>query len=132
MPITPAQFLEMLQRVDRNAGRAPVSEDAVESELGLHDEVEAYCRENRFAYIHSRTDKRTTIGVGAPDFLVLAKGKVVLLELKSRTGKLRPEQMGWALQAEMNGFKVAVCRNMAEVLEAFSNNQSSDNQQKEK
>jgi len=75
---------------------------AVKSEKAMHVQFENWCRVNDLFVIHSRTDRKTTIRVGLPDFFVI-KGtqqdgspfrtaKVCAVEFKFGTGKLRPEQ----------------------------------------
>ncbi len=117
--ITPEHFQAMVTRLERNKLRAaPVPADAVEYEIeGLHEPIIKWCRDNRAAYIRARSDVASTISRGAPDFTILYKGKVLLVECKSRTGKLKPEQLGWKMLSEMNQFQVHVVRSMSEFLE---------------
>lgn len=62
-------------------------------ELELHKQVESWCRRNGVIYVHSRTDKKSTIAPGHPDFTLLRNGKGCLLELKSEHGSLTKEQI---------------------------------------
>jgi hypothetical protein len=65
-------------------------------------------------FIHARTDQRSTIALGAPDFVIFYRGNALLVECKTKIGKVRPEQLGWHLAAEFQGFKVHVIRSMSQ------------------
>lgn len=123
MPISPEQYQEMVSRLDRckvRAGNCPPSmpEDAVALEIEqLHYPILQWCKDQGAAYIRARSDMMSTIQRGAPDFTIFHNGRVFLIECKSKTGKLKPEQIGWAMLAERNLFKVHVVRSMSEFLE---------------
>jgi hypothetical protein len=104
----------------RNAPKQPVASEGVERERDLHDDVEAECRQRRWLYVHSRTDRPTTQVKGVPDFLIFRpENRTIFLELKTRTGKLTPEQTAWKFCAEFLGYKYAVIRSMAEFYKAI-------------
>lgn len=115
MPITPQQLEAMQARLAPKV-RLPVPEDAVDNEGGLHNEIIEWIRSQhpQPAYIHARMDRKSTINKGAVDFCIFWKGRVLLIECKTRTNKRTPAQLGWALLAEMNGFHVYECRSMTE------------------
>jgi hypothetical protein len=121
--ITTDQYREMLSRLDHNKVRAgsispSMPEDAAEREIEeLHYPILQWCKDNGAAYIRARSDMASTIQRGAPDFTVFHNGRIFLIECKSKTGKLRPEQIGWAMMAEKNLFKVHVVRSMTEFME---------------
>lgn len=119
MGIPTEQYKAMLLRLEGNKRRnGPVPEDAVTMEIeGLHEPILAWCRQNQAAYIRARNDMASTIQKGAPDFTIFHQGRVFLIECKSRTGKLKPDQIGWSMLAEHNQFKVHVVRSMSEFLE---------------
>lgn len=118
MPISPAQFIEMETRLAKGKPRQPVPADATNDELALHDEIIAYCKAQRWPYIRARADIASGIAVGSQDFTVFASGgRVFNVECKSRLGKLKPEQAGWALAMKMNGHVVFVVRSMREFRE---------------
>lgn len=120
MGIPEEQYKAMLLRLEGNKRRnaSPSPDDAVDLEIeGLHEPILAWCRQHQAAYIRARSDMASTIQKGAPDFTIFHKGRVFLVECKSKTGKLRPEQIGWAMLAEVNQFKVHVVRSMSEFLE---------------
>lgn len=123
MPITPSQFQEMVLRVERNRGQeeklpTEVSGSDDEREADLHRRIIWWC-DSQFPfvpYIHARTDKRSTIAVGAPDFAVFYKLQCLLIECKSVKGKMSVEQMAWTRRANEQGFAIHVVRSFREFL----------------
>ncbi len=88
---------------------------AVEREGGLHNDIISACRMNRWAFAHNRMDRKSTAGNGVADFIIFAsRGRTLIIECKTKTGKLSPEQLGFKLQCELNGHTVHVVRSMAE------------------
>lgn len=88
---------------------------AVERESDLHDQIISFCKTQhpRWMFIHARMDQRSTIPVGAADFVIfMPGGKILILECKRKGGKCSPEQMGWALQLELLGHTAHVVRSM--------------------
>lgn len=60
----------------------------VPKERDLHDDIEAFCRSEGWYYIHSRMDQKTTVAVGAPDFVIfLPYGRLICLECKRKGNK---------------------------------------------
>ena len=114
MPITPLQLQEMQARLSRNKVREaqpePEGVPPGEEIEKLHDPTIKWCREHRAAYIHARTDRKSTIGVGVCDFVIAYKGEVFFIEYKTAGKKLRPEQMAFKLLLEMNGRELHVLR----------------------
>lgn len=119
MPITHLQFQEMQARLQPKT-RQPIPEDAVGEEGGLHGEIMQWLKANNVPYIHARNDKKSRINPGAPDFSFPLKGRMFFIECKTRTSKRRPDQLAWALLAEMQGFAVKECRSFTEFLEIVS------------
>lgn len=115
---TQEQYREILSRSERNKLRnAPTPEDsrlseqAVDEEGKLHQEIMAYCDSQwpRWKYIHARMDKPSCIQKGANDITAfLPGGNVLCIECKKRGGKLDPDQLAWKLEMEMVGHKVHV------------------------
>lgn len=85
----------------------------------LHDKIISWCRSQHpiVPYIHARMDKCSTIGEGAPDFVVCYRYKVILVECKSRDGKLSEAQRIWSHLAAMQGCVVHVVRSFEQFLE---------------
>jgi hypothetical protein len=87
-------------------------------EMELHEEIILYCRNRGWGFIRANPTKKSHITLGAPDFVILANlGRVHFIECKSATGKLRTEQLGFKIQAEMNGHIVHVVRTFDEFME---------------
>jgi hypothetical protein len=59
-------------------------------------------------YFHDNDSRRNR--AGWPDLAIAGRGGLILRELKSATGRLRPEQMDWISILELGGADVAVWR----------------------
>ena len=84
---------------------------------GLHEQIMDYCNAQwpRWRYIHSRTDQKSTVAVGAPDFvLFLPGGRTVLIECKAKGGKFSNEQLAWAKELSVLGHGVHVVFSLEE------------------
>ena len=119
--ITEFQYQQMLARMNRGRREAPptaiLPEDSVSKEVAdLHMPIIDWCRKQNPAvpYIHARTDQQSTISIGAPDFVLFYRGRVILIECKTRTGKLKPAQLAWKLLANMQLHEFHVIRSMSE------------------
>lgn len=79
----------------------------------LHDEIEKYCRDRRWAYVHARRDRATTCNRGVADFVIFPPSPhVIILELKRKDGKQRPEQLAWQCVVENQGHVYHIARSM--------------------
>lgn len=111
----------MLLRTEQNAVRnIVVVPDAVEREIPLHGRIMQWLKLNNVPYIHARTDRKSGINPGAPDFAFPYRGKTFWLEIKSATGKRSRDQLAWALLAEQRGATVHVIRSWEEFLSTVS------------
>ena len=126
MPTTPEQFDEMRQRTEAAIARGKQSGAAgpgvalvhavtllegVSQERKLHDQIMWHCDNQwpRWKYIHARMDKRSTIAVGAPDFVIfLPVSRTLCVECKKKGAKPTTEQLGWHKEMQMLGHKVHV------------------------
>lgn len=61
-------------------------------ELKIHAHFEDWCRLNGIPYVHSRTDRKSTIAPGHPDFTLLHSCRGCCIEFKAKNGKLSQEQ----------------------------------------
>ena len=114
--ITEADYIAMQARLRKSAATFTPADTGPES--ALHDAILAHCRARRWLCVHSRMDRPTSQGLGVPDFIILAdKGRMFLVEAKSKTGKLTPEQMGFGVLCELLGHKVHLVRSLKEFLE---------------
>jgi len=59
------------------------------------------------------------LGVGSPDLVGAVDGRAFGLELKSPTGRVRPEQLAWCEAAIRRGVHVAIVRTVEEAEEAI-------------
>jgi hypothetical protein len=123
--ITQFQYEQMMARLESNKRRAPYETtqgtpahepEPVESDL--HEKILSDCARRGWLVVRSRMDMPSTNGVGVPDLLIFMDGgRCLLIECKSRTGKLRPEQLAWLAWAKRLGHRCAVVRSLAEFLQ---------------
>jgi hypothetical protein len=123
----------MQQVIDHQARVAPkCSESEMPSfrkESDLHAEIMEECKRRGWLSFHGSMAHRAMRTIGEPDFTVLAdKGRVFFIEAKSKTGKLRPEQIGLAMMAERLGHKIHCVRSMAEFLTATAGDRNMTDQ----
>lgn len=86
-------------------------------ECDLHDQVETYCRSQGWYYLHSRMDRRTTVTVGAPDFVIfMPQGKTLCLELKRKGGKATKKQLETIAHLRKLGHVAAIADNWEDAL----------------
>ena len=82
-------------------------------ESDLHDSILAECRSRGWIAFHGSMAHRTHRTIGEPDFVILMQdGKSLLVECKSKTGKLTTEQAALAAMAEKLGHTVWTVRSM--------------------
>ena len=66
---------------------------SVDEESKLHDQILAECARRRWYVVHGRMDRRSTVGVGTPDFIIAADGgRIFWIEAKAKTTKVSTEQ----------------------------------------
>lgn len=118
MGIRVADYLIMLQRISKRPAQ-PCCGQPVEDESELHQAILDECKRRGWLALHGSMAHRTHRSLGEPDAVILCDGgRVLLIEAKSKTGKLRPEQAALHAWATKLGHKVWVVRNMDEFLEA--------------
>jgi len=97
---TNAEYMSALARLAKQTKPIPASYVCVEKERDLHDAIMAECRHRGWITIHARMDRPSTLEVGSPDFIILgSRGRVFIIEAKSKTGKLTKAQQilrAWA------------------------------------
>jgi hypothetical protein len=120
--ITEQQFEEMNRRTVGAIGKLrPEDAVPVSLEKELHEFIfdDARCR--GWIVLHGAMSERTHRTPGEFDFIILAgSGLVFLIECKTRTGKLSPEQLAMKVHAEMLGHKPAVVRSIADYYNVIS------------
>lgn len=125
MPISQYDFDQMQARAD--AGKKRGSGDtgqfqgqppeAEPCEADLHDKIEDELKRRGWYYVHSRMDMATTTALGVPDFIVaMPQGKTIWLEVKSKTGKMKREQLAAQMMLELHGHRHAVVRSFTDFL----------------
>src|SRR5688572_5875057 len=98
MRMTTAEVNAYLARTTKIEPSA--TNDAVVDESLLHNRIIAECKRRGWIYFHGSMALATARTVGEPDFTILAdNGRFFLIECKSRTGKLSPEQLGMSVWA---------------------------------
>jgi VRR-NUC domain len=97
-------------------GDAAKPPDAVEREIaGLHHPIIAECKRRGWRYIYSDPTRPATIGEGVCDFIIFAdRGRVFLIECKSKTGKLKDEQAIFICWVKKLGHEAHVITAMSE------------------
>jgi hypothetical protein len=115
---TQSQYEAWLAR-QTPATRQPMAlPDAVEREDGLHGQIVEDCKRRGWKYVHSRMDRRTTVGEGVCDFIIYAdRGRMFHVECKALNGKLSMEQRIFITWVEHLGHKVHVVTALSEYME---------------
>jgi hypothetical protein len=89
----------------------------LQSEAALHDAVAAECARRGWLVFHGSAAHRTHRTLGEPDLTILCdEGRLLLVELKTGTGKLSVDQQGVIAWAAKLGHAIHVVRS----LEGFS------------
>lgn len=127
MGISSHQYREMLERTERNMKRSAPRDidferpfqgcDREVGKGGLHEKIKEHCDKQwpRWKYITSRTDQKSTIGVGIHDFTIyLPGGKTLNIECKTKDGKLTEEQAIWIHELRMLEHPVHIVRSLEE------------------
>ena len=87
-------------------------------EKKLHQQIEAWLKQNRILYRHDRMDMPTTGLLGWPDFTIFpADAKAYFIECKTATGKLSSDQRAFELLAKISGYRYEVVRSFRRFLE---------------
>jgi hypothetical protein len=98
----------------RHAIKQPKPSSGVDRESKLHDDILDECQRRGWLAVHGRMDVRSTITKGAPDFIILTERGVLLIECKTKEGKLSTDQMAFHAWARRLGHTVHVVRSMDE------------------
>lgn len=87
------------------------------TEATLQKQCNEYLRKRGILYFHpekGRSNMQTTHRAGWPDMMIFRDSKALFVELKSETGKLRPEQVQKMGELVREGFECKVCRKFQE------------------
>jgi len=114
MRMTSAQFAAHQRRL---AKAAPTDD----RESAIHDEIIFQCRARGWYVVHSRMDRRATVTVGAPDFiLAMDSGRTLWIEAKRRNGKLSTSQQATRARLARLGHCHIILRSVTEAREFLS------------
>lgn len=92
--------------------------DAVTDESAFHNEIVAYCNGRGWICFHGSMAHASRRSIGEPDCTIVTDGgRVYFVELKTKTGKLSPEQASTIAWLTKLGANCAVVRSMGEFLE---------------
>ena len=112
-----AGYTARMSQTGRTGRTGLTSPDAVARESDLHEAIFDECRRRCWIALHGSMAERTCRTLGEPDFVILADGgRVLLVECKSRTGKLSPAQAALKHHAETLGHTVHVVRSLEDFL----------------
>jgi hypothetical protein len=125
MRLTSLEYLQYQQKFLSNQSKLtqPQGVDSGLEVEGIHQPIIRWCNSQfpQVPFIYHRPDKKSGITLGAPDFVILYQGRTILIEAKTRVGKLSPDQLAWKMLAEKQGFEVHVCRSMEQFMEIIEN-----------
>ena len=118
LPIPSATLARLNPHLFGRIGRpSELNPFAVVREAALHDAIYDECRRRGWISFHGSMSERTHRTAGEPDFVILAdEGRLLLVECKSRTGKLSLAQAALIKQAEGLKNPVHVVRSLEEFL----------------
>ena len=113
--------LEYQAYLRKRTPRQPLSGGGVSKESELHADIVDYCKKKGWIAFHGSMAYSTFRTPGEPDFVILAdRSRVFLIECKTATGKLSPEQLAIHAWANQLNHKVYTVRSMAEFVEIVS------------
>ena len=92
--LTQSEYEAYLARTTRQRPCTSLSGGGCKDEAELHSQILAHCRSQGWIALHGSMAHATNRTVGEPDFTILAdNGRVFWIECKSKTGKVKPEQL---------------------------------------
>lgn len=98
-------------------GDQELARTAVTHEADLHNDILAECRRRGWIPFHGSMAHSTFRTPGEPDFVILADGgRLLLVECKTKTGKLSADQQAIAAWARKLGFQIHIVRSFAAFL----------------
>jgi hypothetical protein len=123
--VLPNHVLKLMEPADRKAlGKAGVTAEEAIAKAEARSERQSqrtfsnWLSLRELYFITPRSDKRSTIKPGHPDFTILAGGRVLFIEMKTPAGRLRYEQEQCIAELIAKGFPVVIARNELEAIRA--------------
>lgn len=112
-----AEFAAFEARANRGNQKKP-SETDEPLESQIHRDISNECRRRGFLFLHGSTAHRTHRTLGEPDYVVLLHGgKSLMIEVKTRSGRVSEAQAEFASKARQLGHTVHLVRSFMEFLE---------------
>jgi hypothetical protein len=84
----------------------------------IHVPFKAWLNERRIPYVYHRTDRKSGIQEGHPDFTILWMRRQIMIECKTTAGKLSPKQLERIDFLRRSGNVVEIARSLSECVEA--------------
>ena len=86
---------------------------------GIQAQIHKWCASQwpRWKVYGPRSDKRSTLEIGACDMVVFARHRVFCVEVKRKGEKPRAEQRNWIGELAMLGHRVHIIHSLAEFIE---------------
>lgn len=105
----------------RHAPKSETPQKGCSKESELHAQIFDECRRRGWIALHGSMAERTHRTEGEPDFLILGRDildypRVILIECKTRIGKLSPAQFALHHHAKTLGHTIHVVRSFEEFL----------------
>lgn len=121
--ITDAEYRLMQARLSAALGPGqPSHSPRAELEYELQSDIETECRRRGWIPFRSRMDRATTMPIGFPDFVIMADaGRVIWVEAKTKSGKVKPEQAALHAAARQLGHEVLIVRSISDFIYAINN-----------
>jgi hypothetical protein len=123
MRLKDANVSEAIRRLNPELYGRPVEScpEPMKSEADLHYAIMDECCARGWIFLHGSMAERTHRTAGEPDFIILASGgRTFLVECKSATGKLSPDQQAMRAHAAKLGHTIHIVRSMEEFLKAVT------------
>lgn len=122
--VIPDHILKLMTKEDRNPmGKAGLTATEItqifsaKREKEMHDIFSQWLNLNGVPFIHARTDKKSTIAKGAPDFTLIYRGKALCIEFKMPGQKITPDQDLFIEHLKKSETPVFICNMAAEAIE---------------
>lgn len=120
----PDRVRQLMAPEERKAKQLPTNEDATrkacdKSEKEMQATIEAFCRQKGWPCYRSRMDRKSTMPVGTPDFLICINGRFVALECKQPPNRPTEEQSREIVSINLNDGTAIICESSAEAIDTL-------------
>lgn len=78
----------------------------------LHEPFARFLRESGIPFVRARSDQRSTVQVGWPDFTLVLNSCAILIEFKTKDGRISPDQRRVIAELAKAGTRVHVLRDL--------------------